>query len=219
VKPRTLHRRPVQAAEPPLPWRRSHPRPRPAPAPCTEPRPSPSTCPSAMDARGHPSFGQPARPEPPCTTCPARAHQAVTPRVRSSTTLMEFKASVSSSPHSSSPHYEQETAAPLKSSMKTRRRPHDLPGRPSISPPSLYKYVELSLPSSPTRARFHFLALSRSPSSPEFTGARSSSPEPRTRHPKTEPLLFSTRPKPRRVLPVTRTNPRLKTTQINLCIL
>jgi hypothetical protein len=172
-----------------------------------------------MDARSHSSSGQPARPEPPCTTRPARANQAVTLRIRSSTALMEFKASVSSSLHSSSPHYEQETAAPLKSSMKTRRRPHDLPGRPSISPPSLYKYVELSLPSSPTRARFHFLALSRSPLLPEFAGARSSSPEPCTRHPKIEPMLFSTRPKPRRVLPITRTNPRLKTTEINLCIL
>jgi hypothetical protein len=95
-----------------------------------------------------------------------------------------------SSPHSSSPHYEQETAAPLKSSMKTRQRPHELPGHLSISilPLSIKGNRRPLLSSSPTQARLSLSSSPRSPSlvhcsSPEFTGARPARARPTSRTP------------------------------------
>jgi hypothetical protein len=107
--------------------------------------------------------------------------------------------------------------------FEDRRRPRELPGRLSFSPPSLYKRAaELSpilpYPSSPlsltllaVRATVVVAGVCRS--SPKFAGVRHrrspwSSPE--LRHPpfEVEPLLFSTRPKTCRSIVVTRTNPR-----------
>jgi hypothetical protein len=86
--------------------------------------------------------------------------------------------------------------------FEDRRHPHELPCRLSLSPPSLCKRAaELSL-QSPLPELALLSSSPRSPSlvhcsssevavhrrsSPEFTGARRSSPEPRTRQPKTEP--------------------------------
>jgi hypothetical protein len=103
-------------------------------------------------------------------------------------------------------------------------RPFPLPGRLFLSLLLSIKGSRALSPFSPYPSSPHLSSSPRSLvycSSPEFTGARSSSPEPRTRHPSSvvEPLLFSTRPKTRQSIAVTRTNPRLMATQIILCIL
>jgi hypothetical protein len=147
--------------------------------------------PRPPDAATDPETPWPGPTKPPTTRC------FVSP-------LMELNATfLLPSPHSSSSHYEQETAAPLMT-MKTCRCPLKPLGRPSLSFSLPYKSDALSsLP--PYPSSLSFLALS--PSLFVAEACRSS-------------LVFTVhrRPKPRRALPVIHTNPRLKTTQINLCI-
>jgi hypothetical protein len=101
-----------------------------------------------------------------------------------------------------------------------------LPGSLFLSSPSLYKRKPSLSPILPYPSSPHLSSSPRSPvhcTSPEFAGVRHrqspwSSPE--LRHPPSvvEPLLLFTWPNPRRTLPVTRANSRLKMTQTNLCI-
>jgi hypothetical protein len=96
-------------------------------------------------------------------------------------------------PHSSSAHYEQETTAPSKASMKTNDAPLKLPGAPSTLPPAPYKTEFLLSPILPYPSSLSFLALSPSPF---VAGVRRSSLEPCHPPSEAEPLLFSTRSKP-----------------------
>jgi hypothetical protein len=96
-------------------------------------------------------------------------------------------------PHSSSTHYEQETTAPLKVSMKTNDATLKLPGAPSTLPPAPYKTELLLSPILLYPSSLSFLALSPSPF---VAGVRRSSSEPRHPSSEAEPLLFSTRSKP-----------------------
>jgi hypothetical protein len=159
------------------------PRSRSRPArPCACSRRAPSDRPRSP-SRALDTLAQEVEPRPPhaperpaCTNRDPTSALAATPSPTtiSFSTINGLHASVSSSPHSSSPHYEQETAAPLMA-MKNSRRVSPFPW-PTLS--------LLSLPYKSDAELFHFLHSVET----------------------------------RRVIPVTRTNPRLKTTQINLCI-
>jgi hypothetical protein len=188
---------------------------RPAPVPSASPALRVPT-PQPRDARAHPVDRAPAQARHPA---PSRAQNAVRTRAaslprahtddprsrprekpsrRRGPTTVSFSAinglhaSVSPLPHSSS-HYEQETVAPLKASMKTRRRPIEAPWRSLSSslPLSIKGTTELSpffllpelasLSSSPRSSLVHY--------SPELSfvvgvhRSHSSSPDPRTRRP------------------------------------
>jgi hypothetical protein len=128
------------------------------------------------------------------------AHQATTLSCRPFVSPINGLHAYVSSPSShSSPLKPGEETDAIKPRNKVKRRPFSsLPGWPSISPSSLYKYVELSLSLFlPYPSSLSFLALSRSSfvtgvrrgrrSSQFVAGVRRSSSEKRTRHPKPKP--------------------------------
>jgi hypothetical protein len=197
----------------------------PAPLP-TKPRPQAPTCahpaaasraPCTPRCRTHPTPTEPTTAEDPTATVPGLMPTAPTaseaPRIRF------FFASYGDSTASVSPPFTPPLLPPAIDVLLEDADRSPPPGRLFLSLLLSIKGSRAPLPSPTYPNSPH---LSSSPvhcSTPSLVAVRRrSSPEPQfvagvTHSPSVvEPLLFSTRPNPRRTLPVARANPRLKTT-------